>query len=675
MKGRRAVLILKILMLCACLAIVVAGSAREAGSVALLDVPIPSIVEEPSHTVGTSNVVFWSPVIHTDLTAYRVQVSLASSFDSIWLSRVVGAGWDSTTFTGLPLDTMWYRVQAAYIPAADTFWSEWSAPTFSIQDVDPPNTDCDLDPAGEWSTLDSFTFSYLVEDPAGIDSVSLYRRIGDSDPWTMFDSLKPADSPMVVVGVIKFSSANDLEGDAHYQFFIGGRDNAKADNWDTTDTRSVGNVIKPTAGSPAMCEIKVDTRLPLSEIDASFEDDSLHTSLEFDIPYWARDSNTATGFVSGLDTVYLYWGVDSGAINPTVSQADIVFDSVVILETPGGADEVSGSYAFPAPYDTSIYCFYTIAVDVAGNRQVDSTIYCTRVFTTLEATLTLFDTVDISDSEYTGHCAVKAVVDFNVPAVDSLMLCEDSLFTQHCLVKNSQSTRPYTTEWLFSDCSDGEKFLYGIVWVGGKPDTISASIVLDTTPPDLVELYLFDLRTMSRDFTDNRLVGVSYRGIDLPFNELQWLVVSEDSSFASADSAVLGLGVDEPQFLLSSDFDRKTVYGFLVDRAEHESDTLTGSIILFEHTHNYPNPFNPDIEVTNLVFTLAKNEKVTILIYDLFGNLVYENSVAGVAGLNDGVLQWDGRNMHNTAVADGGYICVLKAGDREISKHKIAVIR
>ena len=443
MKGRRAVLILKVLILCSCLTIAVAGSAREAGTVALLDVPTPSIVEEPSHTVGTSNVVFWTPVVNPDLTAYRIQASLSPSFNTVWRTQVVPSDWDSTTFTGLPLDTMWYRVQAAYTPAADTFWSEWSSSVFSIQDIAAPTTDCDLDPAGEWSTLDSFTFSYLVEDPAGIDSVFLYRRIGDSGPWVMFDSLKPAVMPNVD-GNVEFSSSADLQGDSHYQFFVGGRDNARASNWRDGDTESFGNIVRAD-GSPAMCEIKIDTRLPLSEIDASFENDSLHTSLNFDIPYWARDTNTATGFVSGLDTVYLYWGVDSGAINPTVPRENIAFDNVVILQTPAGADDVSGSYTFVAPYDTSIYYFYTIAVDVAGNRQVDDTIYCTRVFTILEATLTLFDTVDTIDSEYTDLCVVRAVVDFNVPAVDSLMLCEDSLFTHHCPVKNSQSTRPYTT--------------------------------------------------------------------------------------------------------------------------------------------------------------------------------------------------------------------------------------
>jgi hypothetical protein len=252
MKGRRAVLILKILMLCACLAIVVAGSAREAGSVALLDVPIPSIVEEPSHTVGTSNVVFWSPVVHTDLTAYRIQASLSPSFNAIWRTQVVWANWDSTTFTDLPLDTMWYRVQAAYIPAADTFWSEWSDSVFSVQDIAAPTTDCGLIPDDEWSTLDTFTLIYHVEDPAGIESIFLYLRTGGGDEWSDSVHVSPAGAPTSYDGTWSINIA-DYGSDTLYEFYVGARDDAKAKDWYIGDERKSGNVDRPQTGDPPMC--------------------------------------------------------------------------------------------------------------------------------------------------------------------------------------------------------------------------------------------------------------------------------------------------------------------------------------------------------------------------------------------------------------------------------------
>ena len=250
----------------------------------------------------------------------------------------------------------------------------------------------------------------------------------------------------------------------------------------------------------------------------------------------------------------------------------------------------------------------------------------------------------------------------------------------NCLMVGQQTQGPVDTGWTFTDCSDGEKWLYAKVFVGDTSVTAEWSIILDATKPVLNDLTLFDLSSLDQGFTDDRLVGVDYQAVELPFNELQYLILSEDVGFAMPDTITEYPTPAERYFMLSPDFERKTVYGYLVDRAENVSaDTLSASIMLFEHTHNYPNPFNPDNEPTNLVFTLAKNEKVTILIYDLFGNLVFEKEAAGAEGLNDGAndaaLQWDGRNMQGVAVAGGGYICVIKAGDREISKHKIAVIR
>ena len=106
---------------------------------------------------------------------------------------------------------------------------------------------------------------------------------------------------------------------------------------------------------------------------------------------------------------------------------------------------------------------------------------------------------------------------------------------------------------------------------------------------------------------------------------------------------------------------------------------MAASIVLGEGAHNFPNPFNPDIETTNLRFISRKEQQVTILIYDLFGNLVLERKAIASVGLNDGLgnsdLQWDGRNSQGSVVAGGGYVCVIKLADGGESRIKIAVIR
>lgn len=86
--------------------------------------------------------------------------------------------------------------------------------------------------------------------------------------------------------------------------------------------------------------------------------------------------------------------------------------------------------------------------------------------------------------------------------------------------------------------------------------------------------------------------------------------------------------------------------------------------------HNYPNPFNPREGDTRIVFEPERAGPVTMLIYDLFGHLVYEETLADASDLS-----WSGRNGRSEFVASGGYICVLKMGDEIVSRHKIAVVK
>jgi hypothetical protein len=100
---------------------------------------------------------------------------------------------------------------------------------------------------------------------------------------------------------------------------------------------------------------------------------------------------------------------------------------------------------------------------------------------------------------------------------------------------------------------------------------------------------------------------------------------------------------------------------------------------------NYPNPFDPSsqdpqLNRTRLVFYLTDDSPVKISILDPFGNLVCSKEAQGVKGLNDGAfnsnLTWDGRNGENVAVANGGYICIIRAdktGEEYI--RKIAVLK
>jgi flagellar hook assembly protein FlgD len=128
----------------------------------------------------------------------------------------------------------------------------------------------------------------------------------------------------------------------------------------------------------------------------------------------------------------------------------------------------------------------------------------------------------------------------------------------------------------------------------------------------------------------------------------------------------------------------------MIDKAGNAGNIMAIDTIVGYHSHNYPNPFSPGQPgegkgSTNLVFYLTADQaeqEVMVYIYDLFGNLVNKWRVTSPrAGINDGgesadsTLKWYGLNQDQKFVADGGYICVIKAGDEILSRHKIAVAK
>lgn len=92
---------------------------------------------------------------------------------------------------------------------------------------------------------------------------------------------------------------------------------------------------------------------------------------------------------------------------------------------------------------------------------------------------------------------------------------------------------------------------------------------------------------------------------------------------------------------------------------------------------NYPNPFQAGRDVTFLEYNLAQASNVTLTIYDVMGQKIYETEVSagqtgGQAGLNR--MAWDGRNADGETVGNGGYIAVLELkADGKTFRRKVAV--
>jgi hypothetical protein len=73
----------------------------------------------------------------------------------------------------------------------------------------------------------------------------------------------------------------------------------------------------------------------------------------------------------------------------------------------------------------------------------------------------------------------------------------------------------------------------------------------------------------------------------------------------------------------------------------------------------YPNPFDPDKEPTQLMFSLTRAAEVVVRIYSVSGRLVHRIDFAAVAGPN--VVAWNGRDEAGDAVANGVYLAHLTA--------------
>jgi flagellar hook assembly protein FlgD len=202
------------------------------------------------------------------------------------------------------------------------------------------------------------------------------------------------------------------------------------------------------------------------------------------------------------------------------------------------------------------------------------------------------------------------------------------------------------------------------------------SSIHDITPPDLESIVLFDPGTGDSTWTETRKIKVRYLAHEkYPAFIKLWEQSGDTSVVSVTDTAGI---VD---FTLSAAEERKTVFACMVDMADSTGDTVQADIY-YGSPHNYPNPFNPPDQHTNMVFRLPQAGEVNIVIFDLFGDKVYESGpISATKGLNDGQtnpqLRWNGRNGKGELVASGGYLCKIKRDDETIKDKiiKIGVLR
>jgi hypothetical protein len=88
---------------------------------------------------------------------------------------------------------------------------------------------------------------------------------------------------------------------------------------------------------------------------------------------------------------------------------------------------------------------------------------------------------------------------------------------------------------------------------------------------------------------------------------------------------------------------------------------------------NRPNPFRAGDEETVILFHPTVSGRVTVSLYDLYGELVYSDQMDVTANVTEQYV-WNGRNGKGRVVANGGYICRVHGNGMDL-RRKIAVVK
>jgi hypothetical protein len=125
--------------------------------------------------------------------------------------------------------------------------------------------------------------------------------------------------------------------------------------------------------------------------------------------------------------------------------------------------------------------------------------------------------------------------------------------------------------------------------------------------------------------------------------------------------------LESEEFSLSNKFNIKTRTTLSQLRQASASDSI----------YIYPNPLTPEYNSTSIEYYLRDNAHVLIMIFDKFGNPVWETETDETAGTAE--IDWDGTDNDGNRVFSGVYIVCIKATDQTqtVARYtgKIAVIR
>ncbi|MFH0887427.1 MAG: Ig-like domain-containing protein, partial [bacterium] len=226
---------------------------------------------------------------------------------------------------------------------------------------------------------------------------------------------------------------------------------------------------------------------------------------------------------------------------------------------------------------------------------------------------------------------------------------------------------------------------------GGYTGTTSRTFVVDTVNPVISNVLFDSVSILDRDvisptalvsatITDN-LSGIDAATITVAFNNTTYNTTSTpDVNYDSVTGA------------MTLDFGSSTIpdgeYLVIINARDMAGNAATpysinvvvraGSAIVDGAAFNYPNPFNPNAEVTRIGYNLTNDANVAIYVYDITARLIWEShyssgTVGGRLGYNE--VQWDGRSLYREIMGSGVYLLRIVNEDNKsvIGKVKLVI--
>ena len=294
---------------------------------------------------------------------------------------------------------------------------------------------------------------------------------------------------------------------------------------------------------------------------------------------------------------------------------------------------------------------------------------------------------DREDTEYTGSIVVATRIQMENPP-------NQMRFGESETALGSWMSFSEWGEFTFGSSVNAMKYVYAQVRFGTQESKIAVdSIILDTRPPTVSDIYAFDLTTGDRHYSTSREIGFKAIGAnDPPPGIIGAMLIAEDADFTVnlqkcpidlTDTTAIYIASEEPNIpedAAASGAVRQDARQFwvkLLDRAENAAEHIKMPSIVIDLDEalvtNFPNPFNPNIEPTIVrVKGLPTGGTVEVSIYDNYGNLVIRLTESASSGSKTVDVLWDGKNGKGDPVAGGVYVAVVDV-EGEVIKRKIAV--